>query len=39
MYRKFASIANSAKFGYSFDSDKWEYRANSFLTNVAGAHA
>ena len=32
MYRKFASIANSAKFGYSFDSDKWEYRANPFLT-------
>ena len=32
MYKKFASIANSAKFGYSFDSDKWEYRANPFLT-------
>ena len=32
MYRKFASIANSAKFGYSFDSDKWEYRVNPFLT-------
>jgi hypothetical protein len=32
MYRKFASIANSAKFGYSFDSDKWEYRTNPFLT-------
>jgi hypothetical protein len=32
MYKKFASIANSVKFGYSFDSDKWEYRQNPFLT-------
>ena len=32
MYKKFASIANSAKYGYAFDSDSWEYKANPFLS-------
>ena len=32
MQRKFASIANSAKYGYSFDTDSWEYRSNPFLS-------
>ena len=31
MYKKFASIANADKFGYSFDSDKWEYNQTPFL--------
>lgn len=31
MYKKFASIANSDKFGYAFDSDKWEYNQTPFL--------
>ena len=32
MYKKFKSIANSAKYGYCFDTDKWEYRSNPFLS-------
>jgi hypothetical protein len=32
MFRKFASIAHSDKYGYTFDTDKWEYRSNPFLS-------
>ncbi len=32
MHRKFASIAHPDKYGYTYDSDKWEYRATPFLS-------
>ena len=31
-HRKFKSIAFSEKYGYTFDSEAWEYRATPFLT-------
>lgn len=31
MFRKFASIAHSDKYGYAYDSEKWEYRTAPFL--------
>ncbi len=31
MLKKFASIANSAQYGYAYDSEKWEMSGKSFL--------